>query len=228
MPTTLTNADLHRAARELGCEVALIRAIDKVESSGSGFTKTGELKLRFEAHWFKHYTAKSILGSDATAFRNAEAINSKAALLSTSWGRYQMMGFNFALCGYASVEAMVAAFKKGEPAQLTAFVQFIKKNNGGKLWAAVKALDFQKIAYYYNGAGYAVGKYDTKIQAAYNEYRSESFPDTDDDIVKKKTTGPTCSSCSSALQPTCTKAANCPASAKPSNAGAVNSPPPTG
>lgn len=44
-PAALTAEDLARAARALDCEVALIKAVSEVESSGSGFLPSGKPKI---------------------------------------------------------------------------------------------------------------------------------------------------------------------------------------
>jgi phage terminase large subunit-like protein len=47
-----------------------------------------------------------------------------AALQSASWGMFQIVGMNFAACGFASVEDYVAAMCESEAAQLDAFAAF--------------------------------------------------------------------------------------------------------
>ncbi len=191
MSKTLTNADLYRAAKSLDCDVALIRAVDAVESSGSGFTKAGGLVLRFETAWFKRYTGQTVVGSGREAYLNAERINPRAAKLSTSWGRYQIMGFNHQLCGYATVEAMVAAFETGEGRQLDGFVAFVKAK---KIDDDLRQKNWKGFAYTYNGAGYAAGGYHTKLEAAYERFKDQTVPDDTTAVVVKKKSPP-CSGC---------------------------------
>src|SRR5438552_3346830 len=52
----LTDADIVAAAKTLDCEVALIRAVNEVESSGSGFFASKRPKILFEAHVFSRLT----------------------------------------------------------------------------------------------------------------------------------------------------------------------------
>lgn len=193
MSQTLTNADLHRAAQVLNCEVALIRAVDSVESSGSGFTKAGELLLRFETAWFKRYTGQTVVGSGREAYLNAHRINAHAALLSTSWGRYQMMGFNHQIAGYATVEAMVAAFQTGEGQHLDGFVAFVK---GKKIDDDLREKNWRGFASGYNGSGYEAGQYHTKLAAAYEKMKSQPLPDDGGAVgLKKKSSATRCSGC---------------------------------
>ena len=53
------------------------------------------------------------------------ALDSSAALASTSWGIGQIMGFNYAAAGYSSVEEMVAQLCLNEDNQLQAMARFI-------------------------------------------------------------------------------------------------------
>lgn len=99
------------------------------------------------------------------AFNKAFAIHPEAAMLSTSIGLMQVMGFNFASMGYKSVGAMWDDFKKGEYQQVAGAARFIQSNK--LLHQALLKRDFKKIAYYYNGSNYAVNKYDIKLKNNY-------------------------------------------------------------
>jgi hypothetical protein len=99
------------------------------------------------------------------AFNAAYAINAKAALLSTSIGLMQCMGFNYAACGYKSVNDMWDDFRKGEYQQVKGGTMFIKSNKA--LYAALRDKLWNKAAYYYNGSNYAVNNYDVKLKNAY-------------------------------------------------------------
>lgn len=179
MAITLTNTDLIQAAASLGCDVAAIRAVDEVESSGAGF-KNGRIVIRFETHVFAKYTGITVNGSDSAAFNKAYALNPEAAMLSTSWGRYQIMGFNYDTCGFSSVGAYVDAMKSGEPRQLQAFVAFVKKRGIADELIRHDWAGFAKI---YNGTGYKAGNYDGKLATAFAKYAGQSFTA---EPVKKK------------------------------------------
>jgi hypothetical protein len=176
-PKILTNNDLIWAATRLDCDLAAIRAVDEVESNGRGFRTDGSVVIRFETHVFLKYTGKTVTGSGQAAYDKAYAINPMAAMLSTSWGRYQIMGFNYKVCGYTTVEAFVAAMKSGERKQLEAFVAFVIGNN---LDGYLRAHDWARLAYGYNGAGYKAGKYDTKLATAHKKFSGLTLPATDD------------------------------------------------
>ncbi|WP_461097751.1 N-acetylmuramidase family protein [Spirosoma luteolum] len=179
MATTLTSADLIQAASDLGCDVAAIRAVDEVESNGAGF-KNGRIVIRFETAVFQKSTGITVNGSDTAAFNRAYKLNPTAAMLATSWGRYQIMGFNYDTCGFSSVGAFVDAMKSGEPRQLQAFVQFVRRRGIADELARHDWAGFARI---YNGTGYKAGNYDGKLATAYAKYRSQPLPP---DPVKKK------------------------------------------
>ena len=99
------------------------------------------------------------------AFNAAFALAPKAALLSTSWGLPQMMGFNYAALGYASVDEMVDAFRASEANQLRGMLRFLSSKPA--LARAVRAREWAVVAYYYNGAAYKQFNYDKRLAAAY-------------------------------------------------------------
>jgi peptidoglycan hydrolase-like protein with peptidoglycan-binding domain len=96
-------------------------------------------------------------------------LNRKAALESASWGKFQLMGSNHAACGHSTVAKFVAAMVSGEPAQLTAFVAFIKTR---KLDDELVRRDWAGIARGYNGPAYAVNQYDRRMADAYAIFAS--------------------------------------------------------
>jgi hypothetical protein len=99
------------------------------------------------------------------AFDAATRIDAHAAQLATSWGLPQMMGFNAQACGYATVEAMVEAFRVSEANQVAGMLRFIKGNT--KMAGALKQKDWGILAYYYNGPAYKQFNYDKRLATAY-------------------------------------------------------------
>ncbi len=184
MATLITNNDLANAASKLGCEVAVIRAIDEVESNGQGF-KDGRIVIRFETKVFQKYTGVTINGSGQSAYEKAYKVNPRYALMSTSWGRYQIMGFNFNTCGFSSVEAFVATMKTGELAQLDAFIAFVVAN---QLTDELRKHDWAGFAKVYNGADYAKKGYHTKLAKAYERFKGSSTVPLKSTPVFDKTT----------------------------------------
>lgn len=186
----LSESDLMEAASQLGVDLASVKAVTEVESKGTGFTKTGKIKVLFERHiMYKKVTALlgqakatalynlyptlvnpapgGYLGGDSELdrLRGAIAIDENCAYESASYGLFQIMGFNCTICGYPTAKAMFDDFLNGERAQLLAFVKFIKADSG--MHKALKNKDWAEFARRYNGPAYAKNKYDTKLAAAY-------------------------------------------------------------
>ena len=141
-PTPLADADFERAATELGCSVAAVRAVAQVESLGGGYLADRRPKILFERHWFHKLTggkwsadrshiswpkAGGYKGGAREYDRLEEALklDRTAALKSASWGAFQVMGFNHGLCGFADVQPFVRAMLISEGAQLYAMARLI-------------------------------------------------------------------------------------------------------
>lgn len=196
----ITEADYESAAKELGCEVNVIKAIDKVESGGhDGFDKKKRPIILYERHKFSLRSGKkydksnpdlsSKVGyklkkkgnnvsehelktnyysgsSDENYMRLAKAyaLNKNAALRACSWGKFQILGDNYKMCGYPTVVDFVADQVKSEIGQLQVFIRFIKAK---KMQKHLKDKNWAKIAEGYNGTGYKKFNYDERIKNAY-------------------------------------------------------------
>ena len=181
----LTEDDYKQAAALLKCEVAAIKAIAEVESLGAGFLSDGRPKILFERHKFHAFTngafaakhpdisRKSPGGYGAAGahqwdrFNEAAALDRDAAIKACSWGKFQVMGFNFKVCGFATLKNFHTAMTKSEGEQLKAFCNFIIAS---KLDDALRAHKWATVAKGYNGKDYKINKYDTKLAAAYKKY----------------------------------------------------------
>lgn len=89
--------------------------------------------------------------SEWAAYQFASTINARAAKFSISMGLVQIMGFNYSTIGYASVEAMFAAFAGNEKYQLLGFFNFVK--NDQRQITALRNRDYVSFAAIYNGPG---------------------------------------------------------------------------
>lgn len=182
----LTEADYQNAAQRLGVNVATVKTVTKVESDGSGFLSSGRPKILFERHLFYdvtngefadgypdicNYNPGGYKGGEVEWDRlnNAARLDRAAALRSTSWGLFQILGENFELCGFSSVEAYVMTVNRSEGEQLKAFVSFVINND---LVQYVRDRDWAQFARYYNGPDFAINQYDIKLAAAYEEFSS--------------------------------------------------------
>ena len=186
----LTEENYIEASKLLNCEVEVIKAVDEIESQGEGFLDSGKLKILFEGHRFyvyshngeqlakqypsicyKSWTRKYYKGGELeyVRFNLAFSIHAEAAMLSTSWGRFQIMGDEYWRMDYQSVGMMVDDFKKGEYQQLIGFCKFVlskklEKHLQNRNWAA--------FALGYNGKSYKANKYDTKLKQAYEKHKA--------------------------------------------------------
>src|ERR1043165_1393775 len=181
----LNKNDYKQAAELLKCEVAAIKAVAEVESSGGGFLPDGRPKILFERHKFHKFTGGAFAakhpdisqptpggyGKAGThqwdRFNEAFALNPVAAIKSCSWGKFQAMGFNFELCGFATLEDFHAAMLKSEGEHLKAFCHFISNS---KLDGALRNLKWATFASGYNGKTFKKNKYDTKLAAAFKKH----------------------------------------------------------
>lgn len=102
----------------------------------------------------------------------AMLLDCQAALRSASVGRYQIMGFNHKLAGFATVEAYWEAMKASERQHLEAFVSFVLGSSLGDELRAVSNVhaDCVPFAKGYNGTGYAANSYHVKIAKAHKKW----------------------------------------------------------
>ncbi len=94
----------------------------------------------------------------------ARRYSDTAALMSASWGKFQIMGENYRRIGWKSVQAFVRAMQASERDHLDAMVGFLYSKPG--LVQAVRGKDWRAIAKLYNGPS-QVAHYAPKLQAAY-------------------------------------------------------------
>lgn len=201
-PPMLNLSDFEKAATQVSVPVANVRAVCEVEAPGGGFDDENRPRILFEAHRFSKLTggiydkshpkisspswnrALYATGKDANARNKGEherltaacMLNRNAALMSTSWGRFQILGENFGACGFDTLQDFINAMYKDEPAQLDAFVEYIKndkrKHDRTKLTMeqALRVADWASFARLYNGPAYAENQYDVKLAAAAKKY----------------------------------------------------------
>lgn len=84
-------------------------------------------------------------------FVNACLLDKSAAIQSCSWGKFQIMGFNWQACGFDSLLSFLKAAFTSERAQFGMYTGFIQHNQSGALREAVIAKDWVRIAEIYNG-----------------------------------------------------------------------------
>lgn len=188
-------ADLARAAQRLDVDLAAIRAVNEVESRGSGFLADGRPVILYERHVM--YARLEAAGIDPQPYavrlpaivnptrggylggaaehgrlKQARAINDACGIESASWGLFQIMGFHWQALGYASAAAFAAAMQRSEGEQLNAFVAFVEADSA--LHAALRARKWPAFARQYNGSDYKANLYDVKLARAWERYAAEA------------------------------------------------------
>ena len=91
-----------------------------------------------------------------TVFEFARQLDETAAMLSISMGAPQIMGFNYSIIGYASVQEMFKAFARSDRDQVIGFFDFVQGvlPNAGAV-KTLQAKNFIQFATIYNGSGQA-------------------------------------------------------------------------
>ncbi|MFL0089706.1 N-acetylmuramidase family protein [Tenacibaculum maritimum] len=181
----LNNADFKDAAKQLGVSVAVVKAVRDVEAPRGGFLRyNNEPTILFERHKFHQFTSGvystkypdisnarpgGYIGYSQEHLRlqKAAKLNREAALKSTSWGLFQIMGFNYKMCGYQTLQMFINDMYLSEKKQLMAFVSFVKSVN---LQDELQRLDWHAFARNYNGKNYRKNKYAKRLANAYKKY----------------------------------------------------------
>lgn len=189
----LDDIDLPRLGARIGVGEDEIHAVLDVESRGGGFDRQGRVLMLFEPHKFWRHLGAGERRDRAVArglayqawrpgaypadsyprLASAMAIDEKAALMSASWGLGQIMGENHEAAGYASVQAMVAAFAADEEAHLAAIIAFIKAH---RLDDKLRRHDWRGFALGYNGESYERNNYHIRLARAFERW--SRIPDT--------------------------------------------------
>lgn len=186
----LSEDDIREHAKALNIEVAALKAVIDVESAGKGFLKDGRPKILFEGHIFWNQLTKA--GKDpaqiavnypelvyprwtkqyykggAAEYQRLNAaclIHDESAKKSTSWGMFQIMGFNHKACGYDTVQEFVEKMSLNENVQMEAFTKFCESK---KLLDHLRVKNWVAFAKSYNGPGYAQNQYDYKLEMKYH------------------------------------------------------------
>lgn len=184
----ITPADIGLGASILGVDDAKIWAVYEVESSGDAFVD-GRPTILFEPHRFSRATGYRFDKShphlsSRTWNRNlypkgqaarwqqlvdAVALDVDAGFASASYGGFQILGENHAVCGAHDPWAFAWRQAQTEGDHLEAFVRFV---DGRGLKGALQRGDWAAFAKGYNGTAFAANKYDTRLAAAYERRKA--------------------------------------------------------
>ncbi|MDN5567042.1 MAG: N-acetylmuramidase family protein [Psychrobacter sp.] len=192
----LVKQDIINTAKSLVVEAATLKAVIDVEARSSGFDNEGRPAILFERHKMWKYLGEANyitkrdqlnalfpdIYSELPGAYNvcsqyeklavAEVLHWDAAHKSCSFGLGQVMGFNFSSLGYPSLKAFVDAMYESEAKQFDAMARYIKVNN---LLDELQRHDWAGFAKGYNGRGYAINEYDTKLAAAYVKAKRDGW-----------------------------------------------------
>jgi hypothetical protein len=187
----LSQAGFSKALSTLGVKPAAIWCVIAVETSGCGFLPDRRPKILFERHIFHrqtggHFDASTPDLSNPTAggygrpgapqydrLTRAIALDERAALMSTSWGLAQIMGFNAGAAGFADPVSMVTSLVQSEDSHLCAMADFIRHSG---IDVAMRNCAWQDFAAAYNGPNYQQNQYDEKLDQYYRRYSNGPVP----------------------------------------------------
>lgn len=184
-----------RAAARIRCEVAAIKAVAEVEAGpGGAFLDSGEPVILFERHIFheltdgRHAGARapgapascSVISLDTQGgygpysaqharLQAAVDLDRTAALMSASWGLFQILGRYSHETGHTTLQGFITAMYEGVDAHLDAFVALVLYRHLGDEIREHRWADF---AIRYNGKAYRKNRYDDKLAAAYAKHKA--------------------------------------------------------
>lgn len=188
----LDNIDVAQLAHRIAVSEDHFQAFLNVESRSRGFDREGRPIILTEPHVFyrnlsgekraravklglaypkwgtKPYPKSSALRYEW--LKDAREIDESAALKSCSWGMSQILGENFSMVGYATVQQMVQAFMDDEEEHVEAMMKYILATGidddlRSERWATVARI--------YNGPGYKKNRYDEKMAAEFRKLRGQ-------------------------------------------------------
>jgi len=164
-------------AKKIGIPPAVMAAFRAVESGGN------PAAIRFEPHLFNKESSTKVPYTDTgkgfsmvasetnkAAFDRAYAINKGAAIRSTSWGSYQVLGW--ALLSIpeigGDVNKAVNSFY-ADPNRISQEMVASWFRRSPKAVQYANNLNFSDLARTYNGPLYANNRYDSKLKQAYDK-----------------------------------------------------------
>ncbi|WP_081303036.1 N-acetylmuramidase domain-containing protein [Gilliamella sp. App6-5] len=182
----LTDADYEEVANELGCESKALKAVGIKETKDQSFyTHLGDHvpKILFERHYFHKLTngkydddpdisnksSFTKYGSYAKQYERlikAYALSPREALMSASWGKFQVMGANMH-SDKLSIEDILYKISHSEKNHLITLKGYLLKNKNAL--EALKSKKWDSFALYYNGSGYKKNNYDVLIKEIYEK-----------------------------------------------------------
>lgn len=145
----------------------------KIKLDGEGKrTYLYDLAKRNPSLVYQKWTKEFYLGGEGEWKRleAARKIDEKCANLSTSWGMFQIMGFNHSYCGCKDVFEFVKKMQESHASQLKLMYYYM---NNTSCLKNLKEHDWAGFARKYNGPGYAENAYDQKLKNAYENFKNK-------------------------------------------------------
>lgn len=183
-----------KEAKRINVPAAALRAVFEVESAGKGLVG-GKPVIRWEGHYFyrllnptkRAIAVKQKLASPSVGgipnpssqegryklLARAMEIDEVAALKSISMGLGQIMGENYKLLGYATVQEMFDLSHTLD-GQVNAVGRFIVSRKIDRYLRAPQ--DWEAFARVYNGPKFKMNRYDKKLMNAYIKYAKLKDP----------------------------------------------------
>lgn len=192
----LSEEDFIEVAEELGVEPAAIKAVVDIEAGRAheGFYQPGKPIINFDLSMYRKFAPRHGVSLSAARKKHPEifsrpntrrygsyqaaqyarldaarSIDKASALESAFWGMFQIGGFNWKLCGCASVEEFVEKMSRSERDQLELFAQLIK--NCGML-EPLQHKQWLKFALKYNGPKAKARGYHTRMASSYARHKA--------------------------------------------------------
>lgn len=187
-----------KLGEKFSIEPALLKSVAIVECGLdlNGFLADGKPKILFEGHIFyrellkvnpkstvvrisrshpsicyESWTKQFYLGGmdEYDRYDEARKINPECAMLATSWGFPQIMGFNYQSCGCQTVTEFVGKMRESEESQMELWYHFLYNQ---KLIPILKEHDWETFTRKYNGPG-QVNVYSQKLMNTYNNLKDK-------------------------------------------------------
>jgi hypothetical protein len=200
--TDISDSIYEEMAKEFKCEFAAIKAVTRTESGDGGYFANKLPKILFERHRFYALTDPNAKNGKAGAERlthpyaafpdicnpqpggyareegeyvrllKAAELDKDAAIMSASWGAFQVLGEYYKECGFASPSDMVDACLKSIDGQAKLFRGFLKKPEKRKALEGLREKDWEKFTTYYNGGNWREQNpmYPKTMKANYEEF----------------------------------------------------------
>lgn len=195
----INDNDYATTAKDLGVEKEVLMAIASQESKHTSFKAVKQATILFERHKMYRLLIKkgntkasvdalskkypSIVNEDSgghndmTSYEKlkiAKSIDYDCAIQSCSWGKFQVMGFNYANL-YSSPRELEKAMNMCELQQFKYFVSYLKNTSG--MVDALKNKNWERIATLYNGPNWKNQnpEYANNIKRYYNQFKASKW-----------------------------------------------------